>query len=413
LHTNEPQSRPAAEIAQSRSITVGSEDGWRDAGWVQRLSDLVDAVRWPRNADLPRLAGLAGLLAAALPPIRPTRWTPDTAANGLFLHHEPAIFTCPVVGEPFGPARYFARRYPSVPFIVLATLWWSQEDPLEARALAIAYRRFRRDHPACRLIILANTPAEEDRLRRLGVEVQFAPQNIFVDEDLFFPLPGRPRTFDAIYNAQLAPYKRHALARDIGRCAYVTFFPGKYPERTRSIRTRAFLERLPQGHSVLNPIEGDRLMPLPHTAVNAAYAGAHVGLCLSRTEGAMYASMEYLMAGLPVVSTPSRGGRDLFFHPDTTIIARDDPREIRQAVEALKARAVPPEVVRATTLRLVQRERERFNAFVERLSGVARAGTDPRWSFAFRHKLGFHEPTIGGLERDFRAGRDGRPTAAP
>ena len=127
----------------------------------------------------------------------------------------------------------------------------------------------------------------------------------------------------------------------------------------------------------------------------------------------MYASMEYLMAGLPVVSTPSRGGRDLFFHPDTTIIARDDPREIRQAVEALKARAVPPEVVRATTLRLVQRERERFNAFVERLGGVARAGTDPRWSFAFRHKLGFHEPTIGGLERDFLAGRDGRPTGAP
>jgi hypothetical protein len=188
----------------------------------------------------------------------------------------------------------------------------------------------------------------------------------------------------------------------------VTFFPGKYPARTRGIRTRAFLDRLPPGHSVLNPTEGDRLVPLPHTAVNAAYAGAHVGLCLSRTEGAMYASMEYLMAGLPVVSTPSRGGRDLFFHPDTTIIARDDPREIRQAVDALKARAVPPEAVRATTLRLVQRERERFNAFVENLSGVAQSGTDPRWSFTFQHKLGFHEPTIGGLERDFLAGRDGR-----
>jgi hypothetical protein len=368
----------------------------------------VNTLRLPRNADLPLLAGLGGLLSSVLPPIRPTRWTPHTAANGSFLHREPAIFTCPIVGTPFGPARYFARRFPSVPFIVLASLWWSHEDPLEALSLAVAYRRFRRDHPACRLIILANTPTEEDRLQRLGLEVQLAPHNIFVDENLFFPLHDQTRTFDAIYNAQLAPYKRHALARDIPRCAYVTFFPGKYPARTRGIRTRAFLDRLPPGHSVLNPTEGDRLVPLPHTAVNAAYASAHVGLCLSRIEGAMYASMEYLLAGLPVVSTPSRGGRDLFFHPDTTIIARDDPREIRQAVDALKARAVPPEAVRATTLRLVQRERERFNAFVENLSGVAQSGTDPRWSFTFQHKLGFHEPTIGGLERDFLAGRDGR-----
>ncbi len=38
-----------------------------------------------------------------------------------------------------------------------------------------------------------------------------------------------------------------------------------------------------------------------------------VGMCLSETEGAMFAAVEYLLCGLPVVSTPSQGGRDVWF----------------------------------------------------------------------------------------------------
>jgi glycosyltransferase involved in cell wall biosynthesis len=115
--------------------------------------------------------------------------------------------------------------------------------------------------------------------------------------------------------------------------------------------------------------------------------------------------MEYLMAGLPIVSTASQGGRDLFFHADTTIIAKDDPRDVRDAVAALKSRAIPPEAVRATTLRLVRKERERFNSFMEELSGGSRVEGDPRWSFEYAHKLVFRETTIAGLERHFLAGR--------
>jgi hypothetical protein len=37
---------------------------------------------------------------------------------------------------------------------------------------------------------------------------------------------------------------------------------------------------------------------------------ARVGLCLSAYEGCMRASAEYLLCGLPIVSTPNIGGRD-------------------------------------------------------------------------------------------------------
>jgi glycosyltransferase involved in cell wall biosynthesis len=49
--------------------------------------------------------------------------------------------------------------------------------------------------------------------------------------------------------------------------------------------------------------------------VNQGLARAVVGLCLSTVEGSNYASMEYMLAGLPIVSTPSIGGREVYFDP--------------------------------------------------------------------------------------------------
>ena len=48
---------------------------------------------------------------------------------------------------------------------------------------------------------------------------------------------------------------------------------------------------------------------------------SQVGLCLSKSEGAMFASIEYLLCGLPIVSTKSVGGRDIFFTDENCIIA--------------------------------------------------------------------------------------------
>ena len=45
---------------------------------------------------------------------------------------------------------------------------------------------------------------------------------------------------------------------------------------------------------------------------------SRTGLCLSEREGAMFASIEYLLCGLPIVTTPSIGGRHVFFEADTS-----------------------------------------------------------------------------------------------
>lgn len=359
-----------------------------------------DALRNPYLFDVPVLGGLSGLVDLFVRPRHDL--PPETIVPGLFLSHDPPIFCCQPRPKPFGVAHHMAARFPNVPFVFLHPLTHSLERMAFAVSLAVQHRRFRTAYPHARLIVLANTVGEERLLRRLGVDVHLAPQNMFVDETMYIPLPDQPRHFDAIYNAQIAPIKRHALARMVPSCAYVTKLFGTWSPRLKRAQLEGFVRSLPRGHVILNPLTPGDVVPLDHIAVNAAMASAHVGLCLSRIEGAMYASIEYLLAGLPVVTTRSKGGRDHFSHPDTTLIVDDDPRAVRDGVAAMKARALPRDYVRATTLRLVAAERDRFNAFTDGLRGHAMVrASDGRWSFAYHHKLSRYD-TLAAFEAELR-----------
>lgn len=67
-----------------------------------------------------------------------------------------------------------------------------------------------------------------------------------------------------------------------------------------------------------------------------------VGGIFSSEEGGCYSSSEYLLCGLPVVSTPSNGGRDVWYNSDNAIIV-NSAEEVGDAVKALVQRfAVDP-----------------------------------------------------------------------
>jgi hypothetical protein len=87
----------------------------------------------------------------------------------------------------------------------------------------------------------------------------------------------------------------------------------------------------------------------------------------------MYSSMEYMLAGLPIVTTPNRGGRDVFFHPDYCLTAAPDPREIRDAVIALRDKAIPRDIVRQRTIERVDAARRQSLILLDQV--LARHGT--------------------------------------
>lgn len=287
---------------------------------------------------------------------------------GSLLNLRPAIIcSWPSVGFPLGIASAIGPWLSRAPIEFLVMPAWAWELPevvapiLEATALHI------RKHRRHRFSFLCNTPGQEAPFAAAGWPVTTLNSNMFVDDSLFCPLPEIEPIHDAIYNARLSPNKRVELAIRVERLCLIYFFSRFDSSVADFHAAHARLKALMPGATFLNRLTEDGCEHLDPVAVNRAMNRSRVGLCLSAVEGQMRASMEYLMAGLPIVSTASIGGRDYFFDADYCAVVEPDPRQIRDAVAAMIQRNIPREHIRERTMRRVERERRRFVEFVQNL----------------------------------------------
>ncbi|MGX9142295.1 glycosyltransferase [Mesorhizobium sp. 128a] len=283
------------------------------------------------------------------------------------LSHDPLVIYTPIGGSrPLSSVVAIGRRLASRRAAFLMMPSWTLERPHTVAKLGRDLAWYRERFPLHELIFLCNTEEERRLVSEVGGDAIFSNHNLMVSEHIFRPLPDVPVAFDAVYNGRISHTKRHYLAFDIERLLHITVSIGELPPAG----DRAFIRRLQAQsplHRIANPIVNgltDRLAP---QEVNRAYNQAAVGLCLSAAEGAMCSSMEYMMAGLPVVSTPSLGGRDVFFDPDYCIVAEPEPAAIRRAVETLRDRAIPREEIRSRTMAKVWPQRRELIEFLSAL----------------------------------------------
>ena len=94
----------------------------------------------------------------------------------------------------------------------------------------------------------------------------------------------------------------------------------------------------------------------------------------------MRVSMEYLLAGTPVVTVPSKGGRDRFFFPLFAQVVDADARSIARAVEKVKALNLPRAAVREYAATLISFERRNYlqalNLRIQKMFGPTVKFTD-------------------------------------
>ena len=103
----------------------------------------------------------------------------------------------------------------------------------------------------------------------------------------------------------------------------------------------------------------------------------------------MWASAQYLLAGLPVVTTPSVGGRDVFYHPDYVDTVAPTPEAVAAGVEKMRSCPVSADDIRRRTLERVSAHRERLILHIEGIiaeQGPARS-LRSEWQAVFRDKL--------------------------
>lgn len=257
-------------------------------------------------------------------------------------------------------------RWKDAPALIIINPSWEIATPERLDGFRTLIGAHQAKHPRHRLVCLLNSEAERGFLLKAGAEVLDCHQNALVDENIFKPAEGAraggPREFDAVYNARFARYKRHQLAKGVRSLALIhyTGLPLFEPLWWAATRWRMRHARIINRHKW--GVWPQWIMP---KEVAATYNRSRVGLCLSEVEGGMLASIQYLLCGLPVVTTPSRGGRDVFFDADNTLVVEPRAEAVADGVRAMIARNLDPWAIRERTLARMAEHRGRLVAFVE------------------------------------------------
>lgn len=226
-----------------------------------------------------------------------------------------------------------------------------------------AAARLAASHPNVTLTSLAPTRADAAMMAVHGVRSLHASNAAFVDERIYAPSSAAAKAFDAIHNAQTGEFKRHELALGVPRLALVTYDEAGSAEKVAALAGRYRDLRFVNwtragGHYYLNGSEVSHLI-----------GQACCGLALSEIEGPNNAIMEYRMCGTPLVTTPSRGGRDALNDPDFVTVVAPRAEAVEAGVAAWSRRPADPWAVRAAALARVRPHRARLIAWLSAIVG--------------------------------------------
>jgi len=205
-------------------------------------------------------------------------------------------------------------------------------------------------------IVLANTKEDEAYLHRNKINALFCHQNCFLDTSIFDIQIGEKK-HDAIYVAQAVQWKRIELANEIEKLALVC-----YENPNDDQYDAIYANQLKKDSRVLNARNGMFKYFSP-TEVAIAINKAKVGLILSEAEGANYATTEYLLCGLPVITTKNKGGRNVFLNNCNSFEANNSS-QIKFGFCLLNG--CNPFTIRDGALVIINQHREVFNQYMLR-----------------------------------------------
>lgn len=320
-----------------------------------------------------------------------------TALAGYLIARQPLIFWGPnQPNRSAGPGTVLAPVIGNRRAYFLISLSATRESDGTLLADVAEIERLRAQYPEHRHIVLCNTRLEVERFASHGIAAILCSALAFVDETRFVIDATAPKEFDAIYTATFTPVKRHELCREISSLALIYhWFAYGHGEPVPDILAK-FRQLLPQARFIND--EGGSYHRLSNESVCRWINRARVGLCLSAREGAMLATMEYLLCGIPVVSTPSIGGRDRVLDPRHSVIVEPEPAAVAGAVRALAARRIDPMEIRQAAFDAMRADRKRLLGLIDAIyrEEAVRFPENAAWIELFR-RTAWPMTTIGGI----------------
>ena len=151
------------------------------------------------------------------------------------------------------------------------------------------------------IYFLHNTLDELERAKKLGFNGIYCNANCFQGEQYYPLIENINKDYKAVYTARYDKCKRHKeFVPDRNDIVLVSL---KWPLNIKNDFKNCILKE-----------------HLNNNQVSEIINRSKYGLCLSDIEGQCRAAIEYLYCGIPIMSTPSIGGRDVWYTKDNHII---------------------------------------------------------------------------------------------
>ena len=298
----------------------------------------------------------------------------DSMSVGLYGR---IIATDPIVtiskrtpGTPLGIAGVAPEFFRGENALHILSNTWHHRNEKKIRLLRRQLRRLSRRLVNNHFLYLGNTAYEVQLLSKYGIPVKLSSELISIDDSIFRPgaepLVKLPPA-DAVYIARMKEFKRHDLAYGLDNVALI------YGRENNNLLEQLRREK-PHWIFVNHELGSGDYYRLNAREIAGILNQCRVGLCLSAEEGAMRASMEYLMSGLPVVSTRNVGGRDRYLDPDNSLHVDNTPRAVAAAVQSFLDHPPDRKSIREGVMHKVNLDRQDFihsvNEDIEHLYGV-------------------------------------------
>lgn len=197
---------------------------------------------------------------------------------------------------------------------------------------------------------LYNSLKEQQLFEMYGFFGELINQNCWLDENTIQVIQSK-KEYNAINIARKALWKRHHLASKVNKLALIAGGDNYNADATDTLPPHTF-----NNTKQLTPEE-----------VYFKISQSHCGLCLSQIEGACYSSSEYLLCGIPVVSTVSKGGRDVWYNDYNSIICEDTEQSVANAVEQFVGYTRDANIIRNMHITQSLTYRKRFISILQDL----------------------------------------------
>ena len=202
------------------------------------------------------------------------------------------------------------------------------------------------------IFVLCKNDIEVDLCKKYSFNPYLIHQNSFLDENIFDIREDCEKIYDAIVITRPTPQKRTHLLMEVDNLAIISGL-------------------------VLDGISHIDITEIPHSYINKEFLTpeevaykinqSKVGICPSKNEGGCFASSEFLLCGLPVVSTPSNGGREVFYNDYNSLICEPDEGEIARAVCELIEQRKDPNLIRGFHLEKMYSDRDKLIALIDNI----------------------------------------------